>query len=87
MAWYVYKGINRTQREIYYGVSKDPQERVNGSHCVGWTKAVRHWDCESDDIVWRVLHQFTTQAAASSKAHSYERQSARGWTVIQTAGI
>ena len=87
MAWYVYRGINRTKKEVYSGVSKDPVERVDGSHCVGSTKALKHWDCSSDTIDWNVVSKHVAQAEASAKAHAYEKTSLKGYVIIQTAGI
>lgn len=86
--WYVYEGVNVTLREIYYGVSKDPVARVDGSHCVGGTKAVENWDCESDKIEWSLVSRHRSQAAASKHAHARERVAApRGYIIILTAGI
>lgn len=86
--WYVYPGVNKTLREVYYGVSKDPVERVDGSHCRGGTKAIGHWDCASDAIEWTVMSEHNTQAEASEVSHAYERKPHKtGWTAIQTAGI
>jgi len=39
--WYVYGLSNLSLREIYFGVSKDPQERWV-EHCEGNTKALQH---------------------------------------------
>ena len=87
--WYVYRGINRTKKEIYFGVSKDPPARKDGSHCVGGTKALAHWDCDNDDIRWRKISKHLTQKRASTVAHYLERNTKppKGDTVIQTAGI
>ena len=89
--WHVYRGINNTLREIYYGVSKDPENRVDGSHCRGGTKALRHWDCDGDHIEWVVLLEFDVQADASSHAHGLEGRRCppgyAGYYIIATAGI
>lgn len=85
--WYVYRGINRTKKEVYYGVSKDPQERVDGSHCVGFTKAVNHWDCSADLIQWNIVSQHDTQEEASATGHAHEKVPLKGYVIIQTAGI
>lgn len=87
--WYVYRGKNVTQGEIYYGVSQDPESRVDGSHCRGYTKAVQHWNCETDEIQWRLVSQHRSQPAASKAAHTAEREGRvpAGYVVIQTAGI
>ena len=85
--WHVYRGVNYSLMEVYYGVSKDPEERVNGSHCVGGTKALTYWDCQIDDIRWTVVSQHSTQQAASARAHALEKLSLKGYDVIQTAGI
>ncbi len=85
--WYVYKGVNETKKEIYYGVSKDPKERVDGSHCDGGTKAVKHWDCSKDKINWTIVSKHNDQPSASSKAHDLEDVAVKGYKVIKTGGI
>ncbi len=88
MPHYVYRGTNKTEREIYFGVSKDPVERIDGSHCVGATKALKHWDCENDDIAWALMSQHQSQSAASDEAHAWEKtKPPRGYKIIQTKGI
>ena len=85
----VYRGINRTTGEVYHGVSKDPKARRDGSHCVGGTKALSHWDCDSDEIQWRIVSQHRTQTKASQVAHGHERsyRHRRGYRNIETSGI
>lgn len=84
----MYRGVNRTRKVIYYGVSKDPHARVNGSHCEGNTKAVQRWDCDSDKIAWKILAKFDNQKDATTMAHELERQPPpSGYTIIRTAGI
>jgi len=88
MTHYVYRGINASQGEIYFGVSKDPIGRVDGSHCRGWTKTIAHWDCADDEIDWDIVSEHDSQSEASAEAHRLERTvRARGFTVLQTAGI
>jgi len=53
MAWYVYRGVNHDTAEVYHGVSIAPRRRIDGSHCVGGTVALAHWDCFNHDIRWR----------------------------------
>lgn len=86
--WKVYELQNASFREIYYGVSKTPRERLTTQHCLGETVALQHWDCAEDEITGKVLAEFHTQHEASARAHAHERQTApRGWTIIQTAGV
>lgn len=89
--WYVYRGVNRTLKEIYFGVSKDPLGRVDGSHCRGSTKALRDWDCEEHAIHWSVVGEFERQSDASESAHRRERRVPPAryarYIIIQTAGI
>jgi len=85
--FYVYRGINYGKHEVYYGVSKSPQHRIDGSHCVGATQAVRHWDCKRDNVEWTRIATYVTQTAASRFAHKKERESYYTFRVIRTAGI
>lgn len=87
MAWYVYRGINRSRKEVYYGVSSQPKERIDGAHCVGYTKTIKHWDCENEDIIWNQVSEHATQQEASKKAHAHEKIPLKGYKVHQTAGI
>ncbi|MFA5061679.1 MAG: hypothetical protein WC526_00855 [Patescibacteria group bacterium] len=85
----VYRAINYDQGEVCFGVSKDPVARRDGAHCVGITKAVRHWDCANDRMRWDIMSQHRTQAMASAIAHGLEREYVhpQGFYVIQTAGV
>lgn len=87
--WYVYRGVNHATREVYFGVSQDPQRRIDGSHCAGYTKAIRHWECGVDDIRWYRLSAHRTQSNASARAHAHERsyRHPQGYDVFLTAGV
>lgn len=87
--WYIYMGTNHTEKEIYFGVSKEPDARIDGSHCLGRTKALADWDCEEDNIEWERVSTHSSQQAASARAHFLERayEPPEGYCVIQTAGI
>lgn len=89
--WHVYRGINHTAREIYYGVSIAPVARVDGKHCRGATKTIRHWNCDRHDIEWSILTEFNTQPDASTHGHALERKrcpiGCAGYYIHQTAGI
>jgi predicted GIY-YIG superfamily endonuclease len=84
---YVYKGVNETKQEIYCGVSQDPKGRIDGSHCDGYTKAIKHWDCAKDKLKWSLVTRHDDQPAASTQAHALEKVPVAGYKVIQTAGI
>ncbi len=87
--WYVYRGINHATAEVYFGVSQDPERRINGSHCAGHTKTIGHWECGLHEIRWRRLSAHRTQANASARAHDHERtyDHPQGYDVFRTAGI
>jgi hypothetical protein len=85
----VYRFINVTKQEVYHGVSIDPQKRRSKSHCLGGTKALRHWDCENDKIVLRKVSNHRKQTKASEKAHQLEKEYChrKGFCNIKTKGI
>lgn len=87
--WYVYRGVNHSTGEVYFGVSQDPERRVDGSHCAGHTKTIRHWICGFHRIVWVRVSAHREQFRASSRAHQLERTyfHPQGFHVFQTAGI
>jgi len=85
---HVYQGVNHTKGEIYHGVSKEPEARIDGSHCEGNTKAIAHWDCKRHDIEWSRVSTHETQPEASAEAHQLERlPPPKGYKHIKTAGI
>jgi len=85
----VYRAINVTRREVYHGVSKDLRSRKEKSHCVGATKAIQHWNCETDKIIWREVSNHRKQKNASLKSHNLEKKYRhhKGFKNIQTKGI
>jgi predicted GIY-YIG superfamily endonuclease len=86
--WMVYELRNASLRKIYYGVSKTPGKRITTQHCVGLTKALKHWDCDQDAITANVVAEYDNQREASAHAHALERQTPPGgWTIIPTAGV
>ncbi len=89
----VYLLVNRRKKQVYYGVSKDPETRLTKYHCVKQTKELQHWNCDRDKI-WgpKVLSRHRSQARASARAHQLERTRERYWRrkgykVIKTRGI
>lgn len=87
--WSVYMLINSSKMEIYFGVSKDVDDRVL-QHAKKKTKAIDHWVFESDKISLKILYSGLTQTEASKEAHGFELRylfGIQGFNVIQTAGI
>ena len=85
----VYRLDNRTLEESYFGVTNNPQHRID-EHCAGHTVALGHWDCGSHRITGIILHNGLAKLQASAIAHQYERtgQTApAGYEVIQTGGV
>lgn len=87
--FYVYRGVNYSKKEVYFGVSKDPASRKDGAHCKGGTIALKRWNCEKDTIRWFLVSKHFTQTAASTRAHLLERtyKHSKGFKVIKTAGV
>ncbi len=86
---YVYRAINYTKKQVYFGVSKDPEGRRDGSHCRGGTKALRRWNCGRDRMRWERISGHRTQCAASARAHELEKTYThpQGFKIIQTRGV
>jgi predicted GIY-YIG superfamily endonuclease len=87
--WYVYRGVNHATCEVYFGVSQDPERRINGSHCAGYTRTIGHWVCGVHHIRWHRLSSHRTQPNASARAHAHERayRHPQGYAVFRTAGV
>lgn len=87
--WHVYRAINLSKKEVYHGVSETPLERINRSHCAGGTKAIKHWSCEKDDIIWKIVSSHKSQEKTSEVAHEFEKNyhNFKGCKNIKTAGI
>lgn len=84
----VYKVVNKTLKEVYFGVSRDPRARVNDYHRLGKTKTIEHWCWSSHDIYWRTVSRHRTQERASEEAHWHERNTfRRGYENLLTGGI
>lgn len=86
--WSVYAIWNESRAEVYFGVSKDPIDRLRQDHAKGQTKAVQHWDFSNDRFAFQVITGGLTQSVASSLAHDYEGMGFHGgYRAIQTRGI
>lgn len=84
---YVYRGTNKTRKEIYHGISKSVEHRIDGSHCTGGTKALSNWTCQIDQIDWEVVSKHKTQHKASEISHKLEKKfKKRGYTNFITKG-
>lgn len=68
----VYRFINVTKQEVYHGVSENPKQRKTKSHCLKKTKALEHWDCETDKVIMKEISKHRTQTKASTIAHGLE---------------
>lgn len=89
--WSIYQLVNETQKEVYIGVSKDPEDRILDDHAQGKTETIKHWKFDSDTIKPKILISNLTQPDASEKAHAHEKsQKAKlkqiGYKVHQTSG-
>ncbi|MBM2815365.1 MAG: hypothetical protein HW421_2127 [Ignavibacteria bacterium] len=90
--WYIFRGINRTKKEIYHGVSETPNDSIDKCKLISETTAIKHWNYDRDDISWKSVSNHITQKTASEKAYVLEKSySYRGrfkgpFKNIQTAG-
>ena len=87
MPRFVYKGVNEAKKEIYYGVSKEPVERILDGHYGGDTKAIDHWAFGKDEIKWSIMSKHEDQESASKEGHRLEEIPVKGYKVIRTSGI
>lgn len=82
----VYRLINHTKNEIYFGISNrfigrlEDHEQDECSH-------TSHWDFDSDNITPEIIEKNLTKEEASEKAHEFEKSfSLSGYETIQTGG-
>ncbi|HOY30256.1 MAG TPA: GIY-YIG nuclease family protein [Bacteroidales bacterium] len=85
--WYVYRAINNSRKEVYHGVTIEPLYRII-DHCLGKTKALKHWNCEKDDLLVKIISVHKSHQDASAIAHDLEKKyrSNKGYKNIRTAG-
>ena len=86
----VYRAINVTKGEVYHGVtSKTIQERKEEGHCNGRTKAIKHWNCDKDKIIWKEISKHREITTASKKAHKLEKEYKHhnGFKNLNTRGL
>lgn len=84
--WSIYRILNESREEVYFGVSKDPKNRILTSHAQHKTKAITHWDFQNDSISFEILREGLDKYMASAIAHEYEKLRIPGYRVIQTSG-
>ena len=85
--WIVYRLVNHTKREIYYGCTKDYSDRFR-QHAREETIALKHWDFDKDEVNERLVDKNMTQREASALAHKMENQTPPElYSVITTCGI
>ncbi len=88
--WVVYALVNETRKEIYFGTSKRPKERIVDEHSKGQTKAISHWDWSREKIFAHIMNEKQTMYQASKSAHWFEnlfQNNSFGYRVHQTKGI
>lgn len=78
-----------TTKKKFILVYRKTHKIENGSHCVGGTKALKHWDCEKHKIIWYDVSKHKSQTTASTRAHLKEAsyKHPQGYKNIKTAGI
>lgn len=84
--WSVYGIVNESRKEVYFGVSKDPGNRILNSHAQHKTKAIEHWEFSNDSLDADILREGLDKYKASAIAHEYEKTPIPGYNVIQTSG-
>lgn len=85
--WSVYAVWNHTRFEVYFGISMDPADRINQGHARGGTKAISHWNFESENLSADVIGTGMDGSSASALAHRYEDMGIiNGYLTIQTRG-
>jgi hypothetical protein len=87
--WIVYRLVNHTKQEIYFGCTKDFEDRFK-EHASEETKAIKHWDFAGDRIDESLVRAGLTQKAASDLEHELDHQidtEFPNYKVIATCGI
>ncbi len=65
--WIVYKLVNRTQKEIYFGISKRSMHSLH-DHVGAKIPCTKHWDFVRNDIEHHVIYTGQSEGTAVSKA-------------------
>lgn len=68
-AYCVYKLINHSKKEIYYGITNDFKER-HKEHVANNVVATKMWVFGKDDIQHEIVEKNLTKEDASEKAHN-----------------
>lgn len=86
--WYVYRAINNSRKEVYHGVTVEPLNRII-IHCLGKTRALKHWNCEKDNLLVKIISVHDSQKSASEFSHNLEikYRNNKGYKNIYTSGI
>ncbi len=86
--WYVYRVINNSRKEVYHGVTVEPLYRII-THCLGKTRALKHWNCEKDDILVKIFSFHESQKSALAVSQNLEKKyrNNKGYKNIYTSGI
>ena len=83
-AWIVYKLVNRTQKEIYFGISNRPMHSLQ-DHQKAEIPCTSHWDFMRNDIEHHVVGSGLGQHAAVDRAKELAKMPhLKGFKVINT---
>lgn len=91
MSFFAYRIINYSTKQIYFGATTNPVQRIQ-SHSKGHTKAIRRWKfapklSRPHRIYWDVRGRFDSFREASAYAHWLERNTkVPGFINIKTGG-
>ena len=82
--WIVYKLVNRTQREIYFGISRRPMHSLQ-DHKKAGIPSTDYWDFMRDDIEHHVIYTQLSKDTAVAKAKELGKSpNMAGFEVINT---
>ena len=82
--WIVYKLVNRTQKEIYFGISKRSMHSLH-DHVDAEIPCTKHWDFVRNDIEHHVIYTGLSDASAKSHAKDLAKlPHLTGFKVINT---
>ncbi len=70
--YYVIRGINHNKKEVFHGVSEDPDITIYEELQKGIFPQLKKWNFEKDDISWIIVTRHVIEEVAYNAAKDFE---------------